>query len=71
MIAMRLTRDVTMEECKWLHRDLKKGELVAQYKGHTYGCISPSGIACTEREGEWPFFELPEDALTFDMHESD
>lgn len=33
------------------------------YTGHTYGCITRTGTACSELEGETPFFELPTVAL--------
>lgn len=59
-----LTRDVTKEECHWLDEDRKKGTIVYEYVGHTYGCISPHGIAVTSNpDGDIPFFELPHTAL--------
>lgn len=54
-----LTRDVTTAECPWLERDYKKGEMVFEYHGYTYGCVSYDGIAFTMVENETPFFELP------------
>lgn len=57
-----LTRDVTPEECSWLAYTHYEGDEVFAYHGHTYGCIS-SGIACSEKENETPFFELPKDAV--------
>lgn len=60
----KLTRDVTIEECHWLDRDFKEGEFVYEYTYHTYGCISPDGIACSEIEKETPFFELPKNSIT-------
>jgi hypothetical protein len=59
-----LNRDVTQDECPWLDKDFKKGEKVYSYGGATYGCISNDGTACCLIEGEDPFFELPENALT-------
>ena len=58
-----LTRNVTITECDWLARDMKAGEVVFPYRGCTYGCITPSGRAVS-LNGDMPFFELPEDALS-------
>lgn len=60
-----LTRGVTREECPWLSRDFKAGERVKPFNRPTYGCIGPSGTACSV-DGDYPFFELPTDALTPD-----
>ena len=59
----KLTRNVTIKECHWLDKDMKKGAEVFKYKGHTYGCISYSGVACTMEDGKEPFFELPVDSI--------
>jgi len=59
-----LNRDVTVEECHWLSQDFKKGEVVYEFYGPTYGCISSTGTACSDENGIGPFFELPTDALT-------
>lgn len=61
-MQLSLIRDVLKSECPWLDRDMKKGEVVFNYRGPTYGCIG-GGIACTEKPGETPFFELPANAL--------
>lgn len=63
-IAFVLTRDVPVSECPWLDRDMKAGETVFDFTGCTYGCVGPDGIACSERPGEHPFFEIPRSALT-------
>jgi hypothetical protein len=57
-----LIRDVTQEECSWLDRDYKKGEVVYEYYGYTYGCIG-RGVAFTETSNETPFFELPRNSV--------
>jgi len=36
---------------------------VYKYSGCTYGCITDTGIAVTEVEGETPFFEVPKSAV--------
>lgn len=58
-----LTRPVTRAECPWLDFDYPAGAIVYAYSGATYGCVSPSGRAVTEKDGETPFVELPRDAL--------
>lgn len=60
-----LKRDVSREEVPWMTRDLQKGEIVYECVKATYGCISHTGVACTNDEnGNYPFFELPADALS-------
>lgn len=59
-----VNRDVSKEECPWLDHYIRKGLRVYKYRGHTYGCISPGGVAVTAVENVEPFFELPKDALT-------
>lgn len=62
-MEMKTLRDITTEECDWLHEDIKAGTAVYEYTGTTYGCISPFGIAVTMADGQTPFFELPCDAV--------
>jgi hypothetical protein len=61
----RVTRDITPEECHWLSRTYKKGEILYEYIGYTYGCISPKGIAiCDNPDGvTTPFHEFPKNAI--------
>ena len=59
---LKLTRTVEPSECDWLDRIYFKNEVVFEYSGCTYGCITPDGIACSE-DGETPFFELPRNAV--------
>lgn len=47
----------------WLSSDVPEGEILYEYTGHTYGCVTPAGIACSYYEGETPFMEIPKDAL--------
>jgi hypothetical protein len=62
-IRYELTRDVTKDECDWLKRDFKQGEIVQLYTGYTYGVINHKvGVACCI-DGKTPFFELPRTAL--------
>lgn len=61
--SYRLTRNVTQKECDWLDRTFKKGEVVFEYNGVTYGCVSSDGSAFTIEEGKGPFFELPDNAV--------
>ena len=34
------------------------GEVVYEFHGATYGCISPQGVACSREDGVGPFFEV-------------
>jgi hypothetical protein len=65
----RVKRLITKKECTWLDNDVKEGTIVHKFHGHTYGCISPNGIAITFHlpadNTHTPFFELPRDALEF------
>ena len=63
MEKIKLTRDVTPDECGWLDRTYKKGEILYEYHGCTYGCISNNGTACTETPNQTPFFEIPNNAI--------
>jgi len=60
-----LTRDVSVQECSWLERDLRRGERFRVYHGHTYGTISPAGVAVQllEADDDGPFMEVPLSAL--------
>lgn len=60
---LRLTREVTKQECRWLHSDIRAGVEVYEFKGCTYGAIGPDGRAVSFQRGENPFFQLPDDAL--------
>lgn len=51
-----LTRDVLISECKWLHRNFLKAEILYLYDGATYNCISKRGFAFTEVRDVPPFF---------------
>jgi len=59
----RLIRDITEQECTWLSRSFKKGDIVYKYDGNTYGAISSNGSAFTIEEFRTPFYELPNDAV--------
>jgi hypothetical protein len=61
---LRVTRDVTKEECHWLKHDIIAGTIVYRFTGHTYGCVSYTGQAVTDDPtGDYPFYELPNNAL--------
>lgn len=60
-----LTRNVTKKECPWLERDLPSGKEVYEYDGHTYGVISPSGVAVSDKPDTTPFYELPADSVSW------
>lgn len=63
--AVRVTRDVTIDECWWLPMPVvAEGTLVYPYYGPTYGCIDHSaGRAVSLQPGEPPCFQMPYDAL--------
>ena len=63
MVRLTLKRDVLMEECPWLDRDMKAGETLYRFTGPTYGCIGPNGIAVSMEPDMNPFFEIPAQAL--------
>ena len=56
-----VTRDVTPGECRWLRETVTAGTVVQRFWGVTYGVIG-NGIAVS-RDGGYPFFEMPRDAL--------
>lgn len=57
-------RDVTLEECFWLEAPVRAGSIVYECSGSDYGARPPWDQACTNSpEGDYPFFELPLDAL--------
>ncbi len=62
-MKMQLIRNVTTNECGWLNKSLKKGEIVYRYMGNTFGCISSDGVAVSIEKDKKPFFELPENAV--------
>ena len=59
----RLTRDVSVNECEWLHRNFKEGEIVFEYPLYISSYMNNKGIICSEKDSESPFFELQKDAL--------
>lgn len=60
-----LTRNVTNKECPWLTYNHKKGEVVYEFDGYTYGCIG-DGIAVSKKPSTNPFFEIPYDAIKWE-----
>jgi len=62
MRYFKIIREITTTECPWLDRNLKIGEIVALYMGHTYECVSNNGIAVNIK-GIEGFVEIPLDAI--------
>jgi hypothetical protein len=58
-----ITRTLTIKECGWLEKPIKKGTIVFEFNGYTYGCISENGIAVSMIPNENPFFEVPLSAV--------
>ena len=63
MKKYRVIRDIGILEAPWLPFPIKKGDLMYEYLGFTYACISPKGIAVTKAPFSPPFLELPKDSL--------
>lgn len=64
---MKTMRDVTPDECPWLPETVPAGTEVFEWKDYTYGVASHGGVAVSRVEGEYPFFELPWNALDIDL----
>lgn len=60
-----LKRAVTTKECPWLGKNLKKGKVVYEFNGYTYGCIK-SGIAVSDEPDGPLFYEIPRNAVEWD-----
>lgn len=58
-----LKRTLTTTECPWLLNNIKKDTIIFEYTKYTYGCISPTGIACSLKQDEEPFFEVPRNSI--------
>ncbi len=56
-MKLRVTKQITPEN-SCAKRVIEVGEVIHEYCGCTYGCISHEGIAASE-DGETPFFEVP------------
>ena len=61
-----INKNLTKKRYPYLSEDIKKGKVVYEYHGNTYGVISSSGIAVTDSPGKIPFYEVPRDAVTWD-----
>lgn len=72
----KVKRDLTQAECntEWCNGPgiaFHEGEIVYEYKGHTYGCIRWPGIAVSREPGETPFMEIPHDEVEWDDEKSE
>lgn len=60
---MRVIRVPTEDECWWIREgQLKVGDTVYLFEQTTYGVIG-NGTAVSFVKGEYPFFEIPWDAI--------
>ena len=60
----RVIRDVSWRECPWLKSPVSEGTIVYKFLQPTYGVVSNDGTAvCLDAEGNYPFMELPTEAL--------
>lgn len=57
-----VTRDVTPEECWWLAETVAAGTIVHRCAKSTYGAVRDFP-ATLDPDGDYPFFELPWDAI--------
>lgn len=60
---VQLNTDLSVNEYDALPRTLFQREILYIFRGITYGCTSPEGIACSFVYDETPFFEIPVEAL--------
>lgn len=62
---VRVTRDVEMDEPhNYSGHEVKEGTYFFTFNRPTYGCVDDcGGIALSEVEGEYPFFEFPRNAI--------
>lgn len=65
-ISGLLMRDITPSECNWLGETLKKGIVLFKYTGQTFGSITPYGVAVCFEPNEFPFIEVPIDAVLWE-----
>lgn len=68
-----LTRDVTTDECPWLvnvPQPITEGTVVYRFTKPTYGAVREFA-ATLDPEYDYPFFELPHDAVRPDPLEAD
>jgi hypothetical protein len=50
------TREVSIDECDWLTETIPKGTELYAFDRHTYGAITPNGIAASMVENQYLFF---------------
>lgn len=63
-MTYKVIRDITKEECPWLDNTIAAGTTLYKCTQPTFGCIG-GGIAVTyDSRGNYPFFEVPQEALT-------
>lgn len=58
----RVVRDVTTEECFWLSETVAEGTTVYKFTKPTYGAVRDFAVTL-KPDGDYPFFELPFDAV--------
>lgn len=62
-MRIKTTRLVTTDECGWLRDNIQEGTILHTFHGVTYGAITDDGTAVSEVDGEYPFFEIPNDSF--------
>lgn len=66
MFAYITNREITKQDCPDLPKSIPSGTPVYSNNG-----ISVDGKRLVSFDQKEPYFELPKDALTFDLHNSD
>ena len=57
-MTYKVLRDLGSDDTCY-HREIKKDTILYGCEQHTYGCISPNGVAVTfQPDGDYPFFEI-------------
>ncbi len=59
MNKYRVIKYISKKEHCWLEFPLKVGQILYEYGGCTYGCVSFMGVAVTKSPNKTPFFEVP------------
>ena len=65
MKKIKILENLYFTDYNWLHRNIKKGEILNIFIGATYNCISKNGIAATELDNSTYFFEIPISKIEF------
>lgn len=68
-MAGTILYDLTPEKYHWIRETIPAGAEVEEFRGCTYGCISPEGIAVSLK-GQDHFTEVPVDAVRWETNKN-